>query len=293
MKVDTYMPIVIGDYLKDTMHLACSEHGAYLLLLFHYWTSGPLPDDDRKLAAIARCERSAWPEIREVIAPFFSIADGVWTHKRVEQELLRARAKQARNVERAKAAADARWNATSMPSEHAPSNAPSMPQAMLEQCPPSPSPLDSSETPVPTTPASRVSRLPAVPLPADWQADAGYARQLGLQQAEIDREAIKFRAYWTDGKGGGARKTERGWRQAWMNWIAKVVDRGFVSDGPAPVASAQAPVSDLEAQWSARLSRYRPGGFWPSQWGNRPEQGNRDIPPAALEAWRASHNRGH
>lgn len=290
MKPDTYMPIVIGDYHRDTMHLACVEHGAYLLLIMSYWCMGPLPDDDRKLANITRSTVDEWLGIRPSIAPFFSIADGVWRHKRIEQELARARQKMQAQQDRAKAAAHARWNASS----NAPSNAPSMQQALLEECPSSSSSsLDSLETSSLTIPASRVSRLPATPLPADWKADEGYARQLGLQQAEIDREVIKFRAYWTDGKGSGSRKTAKGWRQAWQNWIGKVVDRGFVTDGPSPVATAQPAVSDLEAQWSARLSRYRPGGFWPSQWGNRPEQGNRDIPPAALEAWRASHNRGH
>lgn len=286
MKPDTYMPIVIGDYHRDTMHLACVEHGAYLLLIMSYWCMGPLPDDDRKLANITRSTVDEWLAIRPSIAPFFSIADGVWKHKRIEQELARARQKMQQNEARAKAAAHARWNATS--------NAPSMPQALLEECPSSSSSsLDSLETFRPTIPAPRVARLPATTLPADWKADEGYARQLGLQQAEVDREAVKFRAYWTGGKGQGSRKTAKGWRQAWMNWIGKAVDRGFVGgDGPAPAATGQPAVSDLEAQWTARLSRYKPGGFWPSQWGNRPEHGNREIPQAALDAWRASHNRG-
>ena len=33
-----YLPIWIGDYLKETRHLSTEEHGAYLLLLFQYWT---------------------------------------------------------------------------------------------------------------------------------------------------------------------------------------------------------------------------------------------------------------
>jgi hypothetical protein len=76
-----------------------------------------------------------------------------------------------------------------------------------------------------------------------------------------------------------------------MNWIGKVVDRGFVSDSPAPAAAAPATGSDLDALWSARLSRYKPGAFWSSNWGDRPEQGNREIPQTVLSAWRARHNR--
>lgn len=289
MKPDTYMPIVIGDYLKDTMHLSDAAHGSYLLLLFHYWQRGPLPDDDDMLAAIARCDRIAWAKRRQTLAPFFQIENGQWKHGRVERELERARAKSLA----AQQSARKRWqqdtDADAMRS-HSDGNA----NAMPTQCSPSPSPLLNPETSSPTIPAPRVARLPATPLPDDWKADEGYARQLGLQQAEVDREVVKFRAYWTGGKGQGSRKTAKGWRQAWMNWIGKAVDRGFVGgDGPAPAASAagQPAISDLEAQWTARLSRYRPGGFWPSHWGNRPEHGNREIPQAALTAWRARHNR--
>jgi uncharacterized protein YdaU (DUF1376 family) len=226
MKPDTYMPIVIGDYLKDTMHLACSEHGAYLLLLFHYWTSGPLPDDDRKLAAIARCERAAWPEIREVLAPFFAIADGVWTHKRVEQELLRARAKQAANAERAKGAAHARWNAPSI----APSIAISIPQAMLEQCPPSASPLleinpDRGSSTMPVS-RKKIARTPATTIDGFeiGREEVQYAYAMGMNPTEVERTGTRFRAYWATGKGQGTRRTAKGWRSTWQNWIAKDIE---------------------------------------------------------------------
>jgi uncharacterized protein DUF1376 len=57
---DSWMPLYIGRYLGDTMHLKGPEHGAYLLLIMHYWSSGPLEDDDETLAAIARTELAEW-----------------------------------------------------------------------------------------------------------------------------------------------------------------------------------------------------------------------------------------
>jgi len=48
------MPWHIGDYLGDTMHLTTLEHGAYCLLIMHYWRTGPLPNDDRMLADLAK-----------------------------------------------------------------------------------------------------------------------------------------------------------------------------------------------------------------------------------------------
>ena len=49
---DAWMPFYVTDYLGDTGHLSGPEHGAYLLLLFHYWRTGPLPDDDALLARL-------------------------------------------------------------------------------------------------------------------------------------------------------------------------------------------------------------------------------------------------
>ena len=59
-KVSRMMPLWVGDYLADTQHLTCSEHGAYLLLIMAHWSSGPLPDDDEQLARIARVPMEVW-----------------------------------------------------------------------------------------------------------------------------------------------------------------------------------------------------------------------------------------
>jgi uncharacterized protein YdaU (DUF1376 family) len=81
------MPIHIGDYKRDTGHLRAAEHGAYLLLLFHHWSTGGLPNDDRQLSAIACMSTAEWKRAKPILAPFFRPG---WIHGRVMADLEKA-----------------------------------------------------------------------------------------------------------------------------------------------------------------------------------------------------------
>lgn len=89
------MPLYVGDYLGDTGHLSTVQHGAYLLLMMHYWRKGELPDDDTQLAAITKLPPRIWADVRPTIQAFFY--DG-WRHKRIDEELLRMQEKTARRA---------------------------------------------------------------------------------------------------------------------------------------------------------------------------------------------------
>lgn len=82
-----WMPLYVSDYLADTGHLTATEHGAYLLLIMHYWQNGSLPTDEVRLARIARLSTKEWRRSRESLNAFF---DQTWKHKRIEDELARA-----------------------------------------------------------------------------------------------------------------------------------------------------------------------------------------------------------
>lgn len=45
-------------------------------------------------------------------------------------------------------------------------------------------------------------------------------------------------------------------------------------------------VDDVTVTWRARLTNYKRGGFWPSNWGPRPEEGNSEIPKPVYDEWR-------
>lgn len=133
-EADIWMPFNIGDYLKDTARFDTITHGAYILLILDYWVSGePLPDDDHQLRNITKISSHNWKKIRPLIEKKFIVKDGLWHHKRIDEELDRA----LKNMENAsikgKKGSDARWGND-------------MPGAMAGACPgdtPSPSPSPS------------------------------------------------------------------------------------------------------------------------------------------------------
>jgi uncharacterized protein YdaU (DUF1376 family) len=98
-----WMPLYIADYLADTTHLDCAESGAYLHLIMHYWQHGALPNDDRKLRAIAKAMPRHWTKIRPVILTFF---DANLKHKRIDQELRKLAHMSAQQSEKA----NKRWS---------------------------------------------------------------------------------------------------------------------------------------------------------------------------------------
>lgn len=82
-----WMPFWVGDYLKKTSHLNAQQHGAYLLLILHYWEHGGLPNDDLQLARISRLTQKQWMLNRNLLSPFF---DSEWRHFRIDEELEKA-----------------------------------------------------------------------------------------------------------------------------------------------------------------------------------------------------------
>ena len=79
-----WMPLYVGDYLRDTRDLNTLQHGAYLLLIMHYWQHAALPTDDARLAAIAGLSVAQWRRVREPVAAKFAAG---WKHKRIDAEI--------------------------------------------------------------------------------------------------------------------------------------------------------------------------------------------------------------
>lgn len=141
-KNDIWMPLYIGSYIADTMHLTTAQHGAYLLLLMHAWRNdGLLPDDDIQLAQITRATVQEWKSLKNVVVNFFyrkEIMLGAspkqcLSSARLDKERERTVRVMESRKQKASIAAKKRWckKPKHAPS-NAPSNAPSIRGAMLQ-----------------------------------------------------------------------------------------------------------------------------------------------------------------
>src|SRR5258705_1727044 len=79
-----WMPLYIADYLAGTAHLTTVEHGAYLLLLMHYWIKGEPPESDEIARRVTRMTNRQWAKSATVLRSLF--AEG-WRHDGLDLEL--------------------------------------------------------------------------------------------------------------------------------------------------------------------------------------------------------------
>jgi uncharacterized protein YdaU (DUF1376 family) len=92
----------LGDYARDAAHLSMLEHGAYVLLMDRYYvTEQGIPADQAHRVARARSadEQAA---VDAVLGEFFTLAAGVWTKNRIEEEIAKAHVRITAAVENGK-----------------------------------------------------------------------------------------------------------------------------------------------------------------------------------------------
>lgn len=231
-----WMPLYIGDYIRDTRRLTTLEHGAYMLLIMEYWTNHGLPDDDRRLARIAGLSIEEWSQVRPAIAELFQ--DG-WKHKRIDKELARATGKS----DAARAAAELRWQrereAEAMRT-HSVGNA----NAMLPEPQPQPEELNTKiqETSRDGLVASQTAPRKAKRAKARSQIDenAQPDEKDRVSAAEHGLSAELFRSEWRKFRDHHLAKGSlfADWNAAWRKWCGNVAQfqppnaRAGPRDGP-------------------------------------------------------------
>lgn len=274
-KTDAWMPLWIGAYLADTQRLTRDQHGGYLLLLMAYWrNNGPLEDDDVELAQIAKASPKEWKDLRPRLAKFFTVADGVWRHKRVEEELAAAKTRSTNATKKAKAGAEARWGAKPKQPE---TDAPSMPQALpkdvLNHCPtPTPSP-----TPIPTTSVAHTHNADAGDPPSPTARVCWLMKQAGIADVnpgnQVLVELLKAGATNDEFQAAAAKAVENHKGFAYALGIvrksrveAKAM-AGTIHTGPMPVTEStyQRERRELASKFAPGISSEAPTTYQPTE----------------------------
>jgi len=232
---DTWMPLYIGDYLADTMHLSHAQHGIYFLLIMAYWRNGgPLPDDAEELASIAKCSAPEWRKNLRVISRFFHIEAGKWSHKRIDAELEGAAVK---SQERSKSGAEGarrRWQTDGKSVAEPLANGIAEPMANAWQ----------NDAPSPS-PKKLASYANSDSLPKDWGelAAAERAKQ-GLPPTDLAAEWAKLLA-----------KTGEPTEARWLAWALK-------ARAKSPGNGSTDPAGLPDVPWPQRCRSWAKGHRW-------------------------------
>ena len=193
MKPNSIMPLHIPDYRADTGHLSTLEHGAYLLLICHYWMTGGLPDSDAKLARITGMDPQQWTEAKPTLESLFTAG---WRHKRIERELRKVQVSEVRS-EAGKAGAAVKHGFAISKTNSA--------SLSIES-------KDKKK--------ERGTRIAN-----DWRpsvSDLEAAKAEGLSDRDIQKEAAKFRDYWLSKAGSAGVKMD--WAATWRNWCRRAAE---------------------------------------------------------------------
>ena len=222
---DQYYRFFPGDYLRDTGDLSLVEHGAYRILLDHYYTQEFLPSDKERLYRICRAftqeEKQA---IDTVVSRFFTDnGAGKILNKKAEKELEGRKTYNETLRARGKAGANARWGQEAMLKQCL-SNA----QAMPNKCHPSPSP---SPLPIPKQKKHTKKSVSVFALP-DWFPQEVWTEFLAHRKAikapvpEASFQGFVSRFQKLRDQGWDPRRVvdtmlEKGWRWFRPEWLEK------------------------------------------------------------------------
>jgi len=169
----------IRDYRRDTTHLkGPAMHGAYMLLLMHYWEHGGLPNDDEKVRRILGVQGKIWKQMLPILKAFFY--DG-WKHRRVERDLARAATYSARQSK----AALQRWqNIPGDKRRHARAARDGANRQRFQ--------TDDSSSAMPPQCSNRIDRIPSItasPDPVDNSPPMRFAPALPTNKNNSERRA--------------------------------------------------------------------------------------------------------
>lgn len=263
--VDSYIPFFGRDFLAATMGWTAEERGHYVTLLITQWEQGSIPAQIDRIelvsAGVSRCWQTLEPKF-PVDGDGLRRNRRMEEHRGKAESLKATRAEKAAKAAKARwsnAPSNAPSNAQALPGgmpghrstdslpkppcaassvsfergagPHSPSNAssnaPSISQAMLERCPPSPSPINKKEeesTSLAVFPCEKGTWTPTPEMIEEWQSafpSLNIAEQLRMARLWCVENPTR-------------RKTQRGMRRFVSSWLGNASTRR----GPLPAQQA-------------------------------------------------------
>jgi len=205
MSNKAWFPFYVGDFLADTSHLSTVEVGAYVLLICHYWRTGPLPTDETRLRNICRLSRHNFSKSKAVILKFFVLENEKYLHKRIDKEISKANEITKKNTESGK-----RGGLASAMLKTKRIGTQSQSQSHSKE--------KSRETP-------RKKRATA--LPQDWKLPDDYREYCKTKRPDLnpDATAENFQDYYLS-----IGKPMVDWKRTWQRWVRN--ERGAYGKKP-------------------------------------------------------------
>lgn len=228
-------------YGRRTAHLSMLEHGAYTLLLDHYYRSkGPLPANAEQLQRICRCTNEAEvAAVHEVISQFFERdpADPtVWRNGRADEE-----------IKKSFEISDKRSSAASTRYANAPANAPANADT------PTPTPTEVKSIPTTSVVGGADEKLTIVPNCPAEELVALYHACLPLNPAcKVLNEARRgaMRARWRQFFVAGKYTTLEEGLAWWTKLLQHAATSKFLTGQAAPRPGRAPWVADIDFLFS-------------------------------------------
>ena len=221
------LPIWTDAYIADTMHLDCTESGAYFHLLMAAWRSKDcsLPDDDKILARMAKASPRVWKRIKDAVMAFWDYDEEThkWTQKRLLKERTWVSDKRHKQSRAGKASALKRQHSVSTDvGKTLQHNANETPTPI-----PIPTPIEKKDTKVSKKKDDSDDKPKRrTRLNADWEPDekcCEYARERGHDPHKLAEQFANYhRAKGT---------TMLDWNAAWRTWVGNADRFGGSKDG--------------------------------------------------------------
>lgn len=212
-----YVQLHLGDWIAGTLDLTPTERGVYMDLLVRYYKEErPLMQDECKRIArgYAPAEQEA---MHYVLQRFFTFENGEYRQSRCDEEIEKA---QTVSNKRKRAAAS-RW------AKKPEIDASAYPNAEQTQCECNANGmLTNNQEPITNkeTERKKKEKRQAIThafnldlLPSEW---ADYAKQV---RPDLDPQTVfaDFVFYFTQGRGAGELRSDKGWNQSWQGWVRR------------------------------------------------------------------------